>query len=152
MKSTILILLLLLLPVAQGIELTAQSTATDIYMIEKTKWANTQDWGEYDNIEANVYLELNGEPYLVQVINGQVKEIKAGVPNTYDYKITTTTKNANKWMNIAEYYAEHGKLTFRHKYWEIPILKLQTPVQRNGTHGNVAYMASSIGNAIIHTS
>ena len=152
MKSTILILLLLLLPVAQGIELTAQSTATDIYMIEKTKWANTQDWGAYDNIEANVYLELDGEPYLVQIINGQVKEIKAGVPNTYDYKITTTTKNANKWMNIAEYYAEHGKLTFRHKYWEIPVLKLQTPVQRNGTHGNVAYMASSVGNAIIHTS
>ena len=152
MKSTILIILLLLLPVAQGIELTAQSTATDIYMLEKTKWANTQDWGEYDNIEANVYLILDGEPYLVQIINGRVKEVKAGVPNTYDYKVTTTTKNANKWMVIAEYYVEHGKLTFCQKYWEIPLLKLQTPVQRNGTHGNVAYMASSIGNAIIHTS
>jgi len=155
MKTIVIVLMILLISLIQVgqaeelVVLSANNVVTDSYMLEKTKFANTQDWGQYDFAEANFFIVIDGEPYLVQVIDGKVKEVKAGVPVTYDYKIVTTTKVANKWWAIAEYYFEHGELTLKQKYWDIPLLKLQTPIEVEGTRGNIAFMIAGVRGSLV---
>lgn len=120
---------------AELLTITAESAVMDKYVNDKAKYLNTVNWGDrYESIEANFYLIIDGEPYLIQVIDGKVKEVKSGVPNTWDYKITTTTKNADKWWKIVEYYFEHDKLTFRQKYWDIPWLLWNTDIEAYGNN------------------
>jgi len=145
----LMVLLAIMIPLVQAghaedIAASVNSVTTDSFMLEKVKYANTHDWGQYDFAEANFCIIIDGEPYLMQIKDGKVKEIKAGEPVTYDYKIVTSTKVAEKWWKIAEYYFEHGELTMKQKYWDIPLLKLQTPIETHGIGGNIAFMVSCV--------
>ena len=146
----ILLAITLLIMPAQAIALSAENSVTNTYMQEKTKYLNQQDWRQYNNTQGNYYIVLDDQHYLVQINQGKIVDVKEGVPNTYDYKIVTDTKTANKWFSIADHYLEHGELTFRHRYWDLPILRLQTSIQRRGTYGNVAQIASAIKTSITH--
>ncbi len=131
----IILVLLISTSTAELLTITAQSTVMDNYVNDKAKFLNNVEWGDrYESIEANFYLIIDDEPYLIQVIDGKVKDVKSGVPNSYDYKITTTTKNADKWWKIVEYYFEHDKLTCKQKYWDIPWLLWNTDIEAYGNN------------------
>ena len=128
----ILILMTLMILTSSVSALTASSIATDNYINEKAKFANTQDWRNYDDLYGNFYVILDGEPYLVQISNGKVVEVKAGTPVSYDYKIVTTTKTADKWWEVATYYFEHGEFSNTQRYIVIPWLYLTTCIEIEG--------------------
>lgn len=134
----------LILTIASG------NVATDIYMQEKSKYANTQDWGEYKDISANFYVILDGEPYLVQISNGKVLEVKAGVPVSYDYQIVVSQKNADRWWSITLYYFEHHKFTWKQKCIDIPYLYLTTPIKKSTGSYNLAWSVSNVGKTVIN--
>ena len=145
----LLVLTLLILP-ATAITISAENSVTNAYMQEKIKYMNEHNWREYNNAQGNYYIILDDQHYLVQVNRGKIIDIGEGVPITYDYKIVTSTKNADKWFGIVDHYLEHGTLTFRQRYWDIPMLRLQTSIQQRNTQGTIAYITSAIGKSNIN--
>ena len=98
------------------------------YINEKADYASAQDVGEYEGFNADVYLVFDGENFLVAIDNGKVTEVKMGIPDEYDYKITTTRERADQWWEIALYYFENQELTWKQRYIDIPWLFLNTPI------------------------
>ena len=147
--ALLFVLILLTLP-AQALTITAENSVTNSFMQEKISYFNQQDWQEYNNAQGNYYVIMDDQHYLIQVNRGKVIDIGEGVPPTWDYKIVTSQKNAEKWSEIAQYYVEHGEFKFRHRYWDIPILRLQTSIQQKGKVGNIAYIASAVTNSNIN--
>jgi len=114
------------------------SDINDEYLAEKIDIANSQDWGVYSEMEGTYFLILDEEPYTI-FIQENVASFESGVPEIYNYKIITTKDDFNKWWKIAEYYFENDKFSWKQRYFDIPWLYLNTPIQRFGSAGNIAY-------------
>ena len=132
-----------------GLNIVSASESSDEYINEKIDIANENDWGEYSWIEGTYLVILDNEPYTIYLEDSQAS-FEPGVPEIYDYKIITTQSGFDKWFKIAEYYFENGKLSWKQKYIDIPWLYLNTPIQRFGTTGNIAYAVQSIGKTTVN--
>lgn len=126
-----------------GLNIISASEPGEEYIAEKIDIANENDWGEYSWIEGTYFVILDDEPYMIYLEDNQAS-FEPGVPEIYNYKIITTMSDFDKWWNIAEYYFENGKFSWKQKYFDIPWLYLNTPIQKFGTAGNIAYAVQSV--------
>ena len=132
-----------------GLNIVSASEAGEEYIAEKIDIANKNDWGEYSWIEGTYLVILDGEPYTIYLEDSQAS-FEPGVPEIYNYKIITTQSGFDKWWKIAEYYFENGKLSWKQKYIDIPWLYLNTPIQKFGSAGNIAYAVQSVGKTTVN--
>lgn len=121
-----------------GLNAVSASDINDEYLTEKIEIANSQDWGAYSEMQGTYLLILDEEPYTI-LIQENTAAFGSGVPELYDYKIITTKDDFDKWWKIAEYYLENGKFSWKQRYLEIPWLYINTPIQKFGSTGNIAY-------------
>lgn len=132
-----------------GLNIVSASDVSDEYISEKIDIANENDWGEYSFIEGTYFVILDGEPYTIYLEDGQAS-FEPGVPEIYDYKIITTQSGFDKWWKVAENYFENGKISWKQKYFDIPWLYLNTPIQKFGSAGNIAYAVQSAGKTTLN--
>lgn len=132
-----------------GLDLVLASDINDEYISDKIDIANNNDWGQYSGMNSTFFVIIDQEPYTIYIENGQAS-FEPGIPEVYDYKIITTKSEADKWWKIAEYYFENGEFTMRQKYLDIPWLYLNTPIQKFGTTGNIAYAVQTVQKTTIN--
>ena len=132
-----------------GLNVVSASEANDEYISEKINIANENDWRDYSCIEGTYFIILDGEPYTIHLEDSQAS-FEPGVPEIYDYKIITTQSNFDNWWKIVESYFENGKISWKEKYFEIPRLYLNTPIQKFGSAGNIAYAIQNVGKTTVN--
>ena len=132
-----------------GLDIALASDINDEYIKDKIDTANINDWGDYSEINSTFFVIFDKEPYTIYINNGQAS-FESGVPEIFDYKIITTKSNADKWWKIVEYYFDNGKFTMKQKYLDIPWLYLNTPVQKFGSSGNIAYAVQIVQKTTIN--
>lgn len=132
-----------------GLEIAFASDVNDEYISDKIDIANSNDWGQYSEMNNTFLVIIDQEPYTIFIENGQAS-FDFGIPEVYNYKIITTKSDADKWWKIAEYYFENGEFTIKQKYLDIPWLYLNTPVQEFGTTGNIAYAVQIAQKTVIN--
>lgn len=132
-----------------GLNIAYASDASDEYVSEKVDIANENDWGEYSEIGGTFFVILDGEPYTINIENSYVT-FESGVPEVYDYKIVTTESKFDRWWKIAESYFDDGELSLKEKYIDIPWLYINTPIQKFGSAGNIAYAMQGVGKTAVN--